>query len=139
MVLLLSNFAADVSGNPDGLFLTNDTLASDRIRLIEGKKGGFVELQGSPDMVLEVLSQSSEEKDSVVLKAAYWEAGIREYWLIDARKEPLQFDIFRRGPRSFSATRKQEGWVKSAVFGKSFRLTALPDASGHPDYTLEMR
>ena len=90
-------------------------------------------------MVMEILSKSSEEKDTVLLKTAYWEAGIREYWLIDARKEPLQFDIFRRGPRSYSATRKQEGWVKSSVFGKSFRLSALPDESGHPYYTLEMR
>jgi hypothetical protein len=44
------------------------------VRLIVGKDGGFVELQGSPDMVLEVLSASSEEKDTVLLKAAYWEA-----------------------------------------------------------------
>src|SRR5205807_586516 len=33
--VLLSNFAADISGNPDGLFLSNATLESDRIRLIE--------------------------------------------------------------------------------------------------------
>src|SRR6478672_11889595 len=56
--VLLSNFAADISGRPDGLFLSHQARASDRIRLIEGKDGGFVELQGSPDMVLEILSQS---------------------------------------------------------------------------------
>src|SRR5262245_28721690 len=38
--VLLSNFAADVSGKPDGLFLSTETRASDRIRLIEGKEGG---------------------------------------------------------------------------------------------------
>jgi Uma2 family endonuclease len=137
--VLLSNFAADISGNPDGLFLTNETLESDRIRLIEGKQGGFVELQGSPDMVLEILSQSSEEKDTVLLKAAYWEAGVREYWLMDARQDPPRFDVFRRGARSFTATRKQDGWVKSAVFRKSFRLRVQMDAADRPDYTLEMR
>src|SRR5437764_2932395 len=42
--LLLSNFAADICGNPDGTFLSNDTLSSDRIRLIEGKEGGYTEL-----------------------------------------------------------------------------------------------
>ncbi len=136
--ILLSNFAADISGRPDGLFLANDTLTSDRVRLIEGKDHGYVELQGSPDMVLEVLSTSSEEKDEVVLKRAYWEAGIPEYWLIDARGK-LRFDIFRHTPRGYVATRKQEGWVRSTVFGKSFRLIVYEGSGGHPDYTLEMR
>jgi Uma2 family endonuclease len=137
--VLLSNFASDISGNPDGLFLLNDTLGSDRVRLIEGKDGGFVELQGSPDMVLEILSKSFVEKDTVLLKTAYWEADIREYWLVDAREEPLQFDVFRRGSRGYTTTRKQQGWVKSAVFGKSFRLIVHAGPRGHPDYTLEVR
>jgi len=57
----------------------------------------------------------------------------------DARKEPLQFDIFRRGPRGYTTTRKQDGGVKSVVFGKSFRLEVHPDEAGHPEYTLRMR
>jgi Uma2 family endonuclease len=136
---LLSNFAADISVKPDGLFFSDDTLASGRMRLVVDGKGGCDELQGSPDMVLEIVSASSEEKDTVVLKTAYWEAEIREYWLVDARKEPLQFDIFRRGSRGYTATRKQDGWVKSAVFGKSFRLATFVDETGYPDYTLRMR
>jgi Uma2 family endonuclease len=136
--MLLSNFAADISGNPDGLFLTNETLNSDRVRLIEGREGGYVELQGSPDMVLEVLSKSSEEKDEVVLKRAYHEAGVREYWLIDVRKG-VRFDVFRHTARGYVTSRKQEGWVKSNVFGKSFRLLVHQGPGGHPDYTLEVR
>src|SRR5262249_55614405 len=97
--LLLSNFAADISGNPDGTFLSTETLQSDRLRLIEGAQGGYTEIQGSPDMVLEVLSNSSVHKDRDILRKAYWEAGIREYWIIDARKDPLQFDILRHTAR----------------------------------------
>ena len=84
--LLLSNFAADISGNPDGTFLSYETLRSDRVRLIEGKRGGFTEIQGSPDMVLEVVSDSSVQKDEELLRRAYWEAEIREYWMVDARE-----------------------------------------------------
>jgi Uma2 family endonuclease len=137
--LLLSNFAADISGKPDSTFLSTATLQSDRVRLIEGKEGGFVELQGSPDMVLEILSTSSVKKDTVVLKQAYWEAGIPEYWLVDVRGEPLQFDIFRHTPQGYVARRKQGGWIKSAVFGKSFQLTQQTGPTGHPDYTLAVR
>jgi Uma2 family endonuclease len=137
--VLLSNFAADVSGNPDGLFLSSATLASDRVRLIEGKDGGFVELQGSPDMVLEIVSTGSEYKDNVILKQAYHEAGIREYWLVDARSEPIVFDVFRHTARGYVRSSKHEGWVKSAVFGKAFRLSSRAGAQGHPDYALEVR
>src|SRR5204862_6059611 len=98
--LLLSNFEADISGNPDLTFLSNDTLRSDRIRLIEGVKGGYTELQGAADMVLEVVSDSSEEKDLITLKQAYWDAGIHEYWIVDAREGEVIFDIFYRAARA---------------------------------------
>jgi Uma2 family endonuclease len=137
--LLLSNFAADISGNPDGSFFSNATWSSDRIRLIEGSSGGYTEIQGSPDMVLEVLSNSSVRKDKEVLRQAYWEAEVQEYWLVDARRQPLQFDILRYTARGFVASRKQDGWIKSAVFGKSFRLVQGTSVHGHPEYTLEVR
>src|SRR4029079_15699389 len=111
--LLLSNFDGDIAGNPDGTFITNETLQSDRIRMIEGKQGGFVEIQGSPDLVLEVVSKSSVTKDTVTLRSAYAKAVIPEYWLVDARRVPLSFDILRLTSRGYAATRKQEGWVKS--------------------------
>src|SRR5437879_5526087 len=82
------------------------------------------EVEGAPDMVLEVVSRSSVQKDTVILPKAYWEAGVREYWLVDARKAPLRFDIFRHTAKGYASTRKQAGGgVKSALFGRVFRLT----------------
>jgi Uma2 family endonuclease len=100
---------------------------------------GFLELEGTPDMVLEVVSPSSVKKDKVLLRQAYAEAGIPEYWLVDARKEPPTFDILVHKPRGYVAARKQDGWMKSGVSGKSFRLVQHTTALGHPDYTLESR
>lgn len=90
-------------------------------------------------MVLEDVSDSSVQKDTVILRKAYWQASIREYWLVDARQEPIHFDIFRRAAKGYAATRKKDGWLKSAVFGKSFQLTQRVDALGHPEYTLAVR
>lgn len=137
--LLLSNEEADLSGNPDGTFVSNAGFRAERIRLIDGAESGFVEMEGSPDMVLEVVSDSSVEKDTEILKELYWKAGIREYWLVDARDERLEFDIFRRTSRGYSATLKSGGWMKSAVFGQSFRLTRRTDELGHPEFTLRAR
>jgi Uma2 family endonuclease len=135
----LTNIRANISGNPDALFVANEALTSGRVRLIEGAEEGYVELEGTPDMVLEVISESSVTKDTITLKEAYWQAGVREYWLVDARTEPLRFDIFRHALAGYVATRKQAGWLKSAVFGKSFRLTKKTGALGHPEFVLDVR
>lgn len=133
------NVEANFSVKPDGVFVAQATLAARRVRLVEGMEEGFLELEGTPDMVLEVVSPSSVKKDKVLLRQAYAEAGIPEYWLVDARKEPLTFDILNHRPRGYVAARKQDGWMKSAVFSKSFRLVQQTSALGHPDYALEVR
>jgi Uma2 family endonuclease len=137
--LLLVNVLADIAWKPDGTFISMETLRSGRVQLVAGKKQGYVELEGPPDMVLEVVSDSSVHKDTVALREAYAEVGIREYWLVDARREPLRFDILRLTPKGYVATRKQGGWLKSAVFGKSFQLTQQTDPLGYPEYTLAVR
>ncbi len=138
--LLVTNVEADLSGNPDMVFIANKTFTSGRVSRVEGKEGGFVELLGSPDMVLEVVSDSSEKKDNQTLVEAYCEAGILEYWIVDARgDEEVEFQIYKRGPNRYIATRKQDGWLKSAVFGKAFRLVRGVDATGNPEFTLEVK
>jgi Uma2 family endonuclease len=134
----LSNVGADIAVKPDAVFVSHPA-RQDRVRLLEGTKGGYVEMEGAPDMVLEVVSDSSVRKDMHQLRQDYWEAGIREYWLVDARKEPLIFDILRYSPKGYRTTPKKDGWIKSNVFGKSFRLRQHTSEYGDPEYTLEVR
>ena len=134
-----SNIAADISGIPDGVFVSNASRRQKKVSFIEGTEAGHVELEGSPDMVLEVVSRGSVQKDTVFLRRAYWEASIREYWLVDVRKEPLSFDLLRHTAKGYVAARAEDGWLKSRVFGKSFRLNRGIDAFGDPSFTLEVR
>lgn len=134
---LLSSVSADWSTEPDGTFVSWESLTSGRVRLIEGTEGGAVELEGAPDVVLEVVSRSSLRKDTVVLRDLYEKAGVKEYWLVDARKPPVKFEILRLGEEAFESVKPVDGWLYSAVFGRSFRLTATSDPLGHPSYLLE--
>jgi Uma2 family endonuclease len=134
----LSNPDADLSTEPDGLFASYDTLRTGRVRPVEGAEEGYVELEGTPDMVLEVVSASSVTKDTVRLRELYWRAGVPEYWLVDARAA-LRFDILRRGPKRYVATRRRAGWLPSTVFGRAFRLTQQTDPLGQPLYTLSVQ
>ena len=137
--LRLNNDRADLSAEPDGTFISNESMEDANIQLIEGKRGGYTEIDGVPDMVLEIVSAASVTKDTKRLFKAYWEAGIKEYWLVDVRGERLNFDIYRRTAKGYVATRKKDGWLKSPVFGQSFRLTRGEDRFGNPRYRLEVR
>ena len=56
------------------------------------------------------------------------------------RGETPVFDILRPGPGGYVRTRRQTGgWVKSQVFGRSFRLTQTADRRGNPRYDVEVR
>lgn len=72
--VFLSNVEADFSNQPDAIFVSNEGFRDGRVRIVEGRTEGHVELEGSPDMVLEVVSRSSVEKDTVVLR------GLRHRW-----------------------------------------------------------
>lgn len=137
--MLVSNVDAKLTSQPDGMFVSKASLATERVRLVEGAHEGVVELDGSPDMVLEVVSRSSVEKDTIHLVDQYWRAGIDEYWLADVRGQRLDFDIFRHGAKGFTPVRKHGGWLKSSVFNKSFRLTRSVDELEHPVYTLHVK
>ena len=137
--VLVTNRAADLSGNPDAVFASNETLTSGRLADVPGKVRGVVELQGTPDMVLEVVSDSSERKDNQTLFEKYWEAGIPEYWIVDARGTDLEFTIYKHAAKGYVAVRKQAGWLKSVVFGKSFKLTRRADKIGKEKFTLEVK
>lgn len=139
--VLVSNEAGGVANNPDGTFFTAETFQSGRVRLVprEGAEGRCTEIEGTPDWVLEVVSDSSVRKDTVPLRDAYHRAGIREYWLIDARGEQLVFRVLHWRRRSYVAALKRGGWQRSPVFNRSFRLERCRDALGLWEYTLRVR
>ena len=135
-----SHLETNLSTEPDGIVISNDALASGRVKFKSGEKGKNTEVVGSPEIVIEIVSRSSEVKDTEWAMASYFDAGIQEYWLIDARDEDdIQIDIFRRNKKEFLKSRKQNGWVKSVVLGKAFRLTQTGDAGGNPEFSLDVR
>jgi Uma2 family endonuclease len=132
--------ATKLSVKPDGSFVSTESIERHRVQLRKGKNRGFTELLGVPDMLLEIVSDSSEQKDTVLLREAYARAGVKEYWLVDAREEPVRFEILRLTSRGFVSIRpKVDGWIASPVFGKSFRLVCETGDDGYPAFTLEVR
>jgi Uma2 family endonuclease len=132
---------AGLSNEPDALFASWESFAAGRIELIasnEAEDDG-IELRGAPDWVLEAISPSSVQKDAQLLPAAYFRAGVREYWLIDARDPELRFVVFARGEGGFVEVPAQDGWTPSEVFGRQFRLERQRNRIGVWSYRLHVR
>jgi Uma2 family endonuclease len=131
---------AGFTTTPDGIFVSRRAERTGRVRPVGGERSnGDTSLVGSPDLTVEVVSGSSADKDTEWLMSGYWNAGVREYWLVDGREDPVEFVIHRRGPRGYVATRKTDGWSRSRVLGREFRFVPSGTHFGRTDYRFEAR
>jgi hypothetical protein len=137
--ILFSNNDADLASQPDGMFISYASFVDATVAPAEYSAGDYAELQGSPDLIVEVLSDASEHRDTVVLRNLHWQAGVREYWIADARKNRLSFEIMTSESQGFVEVANENGWRKSNVLGKEFRLSQRTDQLGHPEYVLDVR
>jgi Uma2 family endonuclease len=134
---------ADLSVEPDLVLVTNESLDSGRVRLVPRAGGGqdrYIELEGPPDLIVEIVSDTSVGKDTKRLPGMYFAAGVREFWLIDARHPKLLFRIhqpvatgYRRAPAS------ADGFQYSAVLGRWYRLHRTRNRHGRLAFELHER
>ena len=135
----IQNKAAEVSNEPDAVFAKWETIQSGRLIAPPEKQGLHTALVSTPDWVCEIVSDSSVEKDTRVLREAYHAAGVAEYWLIDAREEEIDFQLLVREASGYVAVPAQDGWRKSPVFNLEFALTRRRDRVGWWLYDLSVR
>jgi Uma2 family endonuclease len=139
--MLITNEQANVSTEPDAAFALWETLESGRLRMIPRAQNeeDFAELQGTPDWVLEIVSDSSVRKDTRRLRQLYHRANIPEYWLIDARGDEIAFQILVREDAEYVPSAAAGQWQASRVFGRRFRLTRKRGRMNLWQYTLESK
>lgn len=77
-------------------------------------------IEGPPDLVVEILSPSSRRTDVETKSALYARFAIPSYWIVDPRRDRLE--IFRLEGEAYLLER---AWVRPAVA----RTSALPDVA----------
>lgn len=87
MDVVLSDF--DVV-QPDLLFITNN-----RASIITEKN-----IQGPPDLVIEILSESSRKTDEMIKRKLYERYRVSEYWIVDPELESVK--IYRFSDKGYS-------------------------------------
>jgi len=85
-------------------------------------------VQGAPDLVVEVLSESTARVDRSIKLKLYGRFGVQEYWIIDV--DGPSADIYRRGPEGLELAVRltANDSLTSALFpGFSLPLRKLTD------------
>ncbi|MFP5286959.1 MAG: Uma2 family endonuclease, partial [Thermoanaerobaculia bacterium] len=107
-----------LSVEPDVVVVLWESIDSGRVREIPRKikrPESYIELEGSVDLVVEVISDSSVGKDRTLLPPQYAAAGVPELWLVDVRRG-LRFEVHvleGEGYRLLAAD--ADGWLRSPL------------------------
>jgi Uma2 family endonuclease len=133
--------AAELSVEPDVLVVLWESLDAGRIREIPKKRTSdperMIELEGTPDLVVEVISDSSVGKDRRRLPPRYAAAGVPELWLVDVRRG-LRFDLHVLGTDGYRITAPDaDGWLVSPLLG-AVRLRRKRVRSDRWSYRLDV-
>jgi len=134
--------AAGLSVEPDVVVVLWESLRQGRIREVpagKAKEGRFIELEGAPDLIVEVLSDSSARKDRERLPRRYAAAGVPELWLADSRGAEVAFEIHTLS--TAGAYERQppdaEGWSYSPLLARRVRLVRRRNELSRWVYDLE--
>lgn len=91
---------------PDILFVSKE-----RLHIIDEQK-----VNGAPDLIVEVLSPSTAERDRGFKFKRYAHEGVKEYWIVDPKQKMIE--VFMLGEKGFGLFGKYGGGdeVRSKVF-----------------------
>lgn len=101
---------------PDILFI-----ATEHLHIIGDKK-----IEGAPDLVVEVLSDSNKPREQRYKKEIYETHGVREYWMINPEKDSVTIFVNTNGELVAAGVFKKNDIVSSEILpGFSIRVSEI--------------
>ena len=86
----------------DIVFSNHDVVQPDVI-FVSNERSGIItadNIQGAPDLVVEVLSPSTAHRDRTFKRSLYARHGVREFWLVDTDAHTIE--VLLLGPNGYS-------------------------------------
>ena len=78
---------------PCDVYLSRHDVVQPDILFIGAQRQGMIEeklIRGAPDLLVEVLSSSSQARDREMKRKLYGRFGVREYWLVDPERRRVE-------------------------------------------------
>ena len=100
---------------PLDVILSNFDVVQPDLIFISGERGSIIRdyIRGAPDLLVEILSPSTERRDRIIKRDLYARHGVREYWLVDPYAKTVTVLLLSAG-----------GYDTHAVYGEGDTLTS---------------
>ncbi len=104
--------------SPIDVVFANDSVTQPDVIAIKSERRSIIgekNIQGAPNLVVEVLSEGTRQMDEIVKRKLYERFGVDEYWIVDPERELVK--IHRREGTAFAgATEIRGGAITSPQF-----------------------
>ena len=109
--------------SPLDVYLSEHDLTQPDIIFVSNARASIIttaNIKGAPDLVVEILSPSTERYDRGYKRTMYARNGVREYWLVDPVTETVEM-----------LTEAEDGFVTDSVYHRNQTLVSplLPELS----------
>lgn len=113
-----SQEAGEVSIAPMDVHLSDDTVVQPDVLYVSSDRSDRIqeqEINGAPDLVMEVASPSTSHLDAFDKKQLYEAHGVREYWIVDPETKTVE--VYRNTDDGFRQHTRlvEEGHVSSVI------------------------
>ena len=88
--------------SPFDVILSNLDIVVPDLLFVSGKRSEVItekNLQGAPDLIVEILSEGTRKRDEVTKRKLYERFGVGEYWIADPVLETIK--VYRQNPKGF--------------------------------------
>ena len=118
---------------PTDVVLSPESVVQPDILFVSNERRGIIteaNVSGAPDLVVEILSPSTAERDRELKLTLYARYGVREYWIVDPDDETVE--VMELGAEGAAGVRRYDaGTVESVLFPRlSIALDDIFPAEG---------
>jgi Uma2 family endonuclease len=113
----IAPFGVRLNNNEDTVFEPDIVIICDKSKL-DGKL-----FHGAPDMIIEIISPSTERMDRIYKYRKYQQAGVREYWIVEPKLNLLQVGVLHNDAYIVSIYEQDDKVRVSVLEGCEINLT----------------
>jgi Uma2 family endonuclease len=113
--------AGEILQAPYDVVLSEENVVQPDILFVRKARRGIIgekNIQGAPDLVIEIVSTGTRNRDLELKSKIYGQFGVREYWIVDPETDTVEVRVW-----------SEQGYASAGVYGKSDRLSSpqLPE------------